>query len=69
MAEFTGIAIQTVAQGEDVAFTETQASATKCIVHRQGSSIVKLRGLTNQCRARFFGILFREHSNSYRWHS
>lgn len=25
MAEFTGIAIQTVAQGEDVAFTETQA--------------------------------------------
>ena len=53
MAEFTGIAIQTVAQGEDVAFTETQASATKCIVHRQGSGIVKLRGLTNQCRARF----------------
>lgn len=53
MAEFTGIAIQTVAQGEDVAFTETQASATKCIVHRQESSIVKLRGLTNQCRARF----------------
>lgn len=44
MAEFTGIAIQTVAQGEDVAFTETQASATKCIVHRQGSGIVKLRG-------------------------
>lgn len=53
MAEFTGIAIQTVAQGEDVAFTETTASATKCIVHRQGSGIVKLRGLTNQCRARF----------------
>ena len=53
MAEFTGIAIQTVAQGEDVAFTETPARATKCIVHRQGSGIVKLRGLTNQCRARF----------------
>ena len=53
MAEFTGIAIQTVAQGEDVAFTETPESATKCIVHRQGSGIVKLRGLTNQCRARF----------------
>lgn len=68
MAEFTGIAIQTVAQGEDVAFTETPVCATKCIVHRQGSGIVKLRGLTNQCRARF-GILFREHSNSYRWHS
>ena len=47
MAEFTGIAIQTVAQGEDVAFTETPVCATKCIVHRQ------VRGLTNQCRARF----------------
>lgn len=53
MAEFTGIAIQTVAQGEDVAFTETPVCATKCFVHRQGSGIVKLRGLTNQCRARF----------------
>ena len=53
MAEFTGIALQTVAQGEDVAFTETPVCATKCIVHRQGSGIVKLRGLTNQCRARF----------------
>lgn len=53
MAEFTGIAIQTVAQGEDVAFTETPVCVTKCILHRQGSGIVKLRGLTNQCRARF----------------
>ena len=53
MAEFTGIALQTVAQGEDVALTETPVCATKCIVHRQGSGIVKLRGLTNQCRARF----------------
>lgn len=53
MAEFTGIAIQTVAQGEDVSFTETPVCATKCILHRQGSGIVKLRGLTNQCRARF----------------
>lgn len=53
MAEFTGIALQTVAQGEDVALTETPVCATKCILHRQGSGIVKLRGLTNQCRARF----------------
>lgn len=53
MAEFTGIALQTVAAGEDVAFTETPVSGSKCIVHRQGSGIVKLRGITNQCRARF----------------
>ena len=53
MAEFTGIALQTVAAGEDVAFTETPVCGSKCIVHRQGSGIVKLRGITNQCRARF----------------
>lgn len=29
MAEFTGIAIQTVAQGEDVAFTETPGKRNK----------------------------------------
>lgn len=40
MAEFTGIALQTVAQGEDVALTETPVCATKCIVHRQGSGIL-----------------------------
>lgn len=51
--EITGIALQTVAAGEDVAFTETPVSGTKCIVHRQGSGIIKLRGITNQCKARF----------------
>lgn len=51
--EVTGIALQTVAAGEDVAFTETAVNGTKCIVHRQGSGIIKLRGITNQCKARF----------------
>lgn len=49
--EITGIALQTVAAGEDVAFTETPVCGTKCIVHRQGSGIIKLRGITNQCKA------------------
>lgn len=53
MAEFTGITLQKVAAGEDVALTETPVGGSKCIVHRQGSGIVKLRGITNQCRARF----------------
>lgn len=53
MAEFTGIALQTVLQGEDVALTETPVKGSNCIVHRQGSGIVKLRGITNQCRARY----------------
>ena len=51
--EITGIALQTVVAGEDVAFTETPVCGSKCIVHRQGSGIIKLRGITNQCKARF----------------
>lgn len=53
MSEFTANALQTVLQGEDVAFTDTPVCGTKCIVHRQGSGVVKLRGITNQCKARF----------------
>ena len=53
MAEYTAISLQSVAQGEDVVFTETVANGSNCIVHRNGSGIVKLRGITNQCRARF----------------
>lgn len=53
MSEFTANALQTVLQGEDVALTETPVCGTKCIVHRQGSGVVKLRGITNQCKARF----------------
>jgi len=54
MAEFTGINLQLVAAGQNVVFTETPVCPTKCITHREGSGIVRLRGLTrNQCRARF----------------
>lgn len=53
MAEFTAISLQTVSQGEDVAFTETAVIGSACIVHREGAGIVKLRGMTNQCKARF----------------
>ena len=53
MSEFTANVLQTVPQGEDVAFTESPVCGTKCIVHRQGSGVVKLRGITNQCKARF----------------
>lgn len=51
--EITAISLQTVEAGQDVAFTETAVSGTNCIVHRQGSGIIKLRGITNQCRARY----------------
>lgn len=53
MAEFTNISLVSVLQGEDVPLTETPVKGTNCIVHRQGSGIVKLRGITNQCRARY----------------
>lgn len=54
MAEFTNAALQTVANGQNVVFTETPVSPSRCIVHRDGSGVVTLRGLTNcQSRARF----------------
>lgn len=51
--EITANALQTVEQGADISFTETPVCGSNCIVHRQGSGIAKLRGITNQCRARF----------------
>lgn len=53
MAEYTAVALQTVAAGADVALTETAVNGSNCITHREESGIVKLRGITNQCRARF----------------
>lgn len=53
MAEYTAVALQSVAAGADVALTETSVNGSNCITHREGSGIVKLRGITNQCRARF----------------
>lgn len=54
MAEFTSVTTQTVAVGQNLPLTETAAKAPACIVHRAGSGLVTLRGLTSgQCRARF----------------
>ncbi len=53
MAEFTASALQTVASGMNVLFTETPVCGNSCIVHREGSGIVTLRGVTNQCKARY----------------
>lgn len=51
--EITAIALQEIASGEGIAFTETAVNGSNCIVHREGSGITKIRGLTNQCCARF----------------
>lgn len=54
MAEFTNVAVQTVAANGNVVFSNTAVKGSNCIQHREGSGIITLRGLTNQCKARFF---------------
>lgn len=53
MAEFTNSTTALVAAGQNVPLTETAVAGNCCIVHREGAGIVTLRGLTNQCRARY----------------
>lgn len=51
--ELTANAIQTVAANANVLFTDTVIGGNCSILHRDGSGLVTLRGLTDQCRARF----------------
>lgn len=51
--ELTANALQTVALNQNVLFTDTVVCGNCSIVHRDGSGLVTLRGITKQCRARF----------------
>lgn len=51
--EITANALQTVNAGSNVEFTNTAVAGGCAIIHREGSGLVTLRGLTNQARARF----------------
>lgn len=52
--EITANAIQTVQPASNVLFTETAVEGSASIIHREGSGLVILRGLTTtQDRARF----------------
>lgn len=52
--EITANAIQSVTANNNVIFTDTLVPGNPAIAHREGSGLVKLRGLTScQCRARF----------------
>jgi len=51
--EITANALQTVEANQNVIFTETAVCGSCSIIHREGSGLVTLRGITNQCRARF----------------
>lgn len=54
MAEYTANAVQLVEQNQSVLFTDTAVSGNNSIMHREGSGLVTLRGITTtQCRARF----------------
>jgi hypothetical protein len=51
--EIINNAIQTVAPDQNVIFTDTVVKGNCSIVHREGSGLVTLRGITDQCRARY----------------
>ena len=51
--ELTANALQTVEANQNVLFTNTVVCGNCSILHRDGSGLVTLRGITNQCRARF----------------
>lgn len=51
--EIIANALQTVAANQNVYFTDTVTCGNCAITHRDDSGLVNLRGLTNQCRARF----------------
>ena len=53
MAEYTANAIQTVAVNQDILFTDDPVRGSNSIMHREGSGLVTLRGITCQCKARF----------------
>lgn len=53
MAEFSNSSIVLVSAGQNVPLTETAVNSKLCIVHREGAGIATLRGLTQQCKARF----------------
>lgn len=51
--EITANALQTVPTNQNVLFTDTVTCGSCSINHREGSGLINLRGITNQCRARF----------------
>ena len=54
MAEYTAISRQTVPAGQNVSFTESPVPCNKgYVIHREGSGVFTLRGITNQRCARY----------------
>ena len=51
--EIISNALQVVNPNQSVYFTDTVVCGGTSITHRDGSGLISLRGLTNQCRARY----------------
>lgn len=51
--EIIANAVQTVGANQNVYFTDTVVCGNQCITHRDDSGLVAIRGLTDQCRARY----------------
>lgn len=51
--ELISNAIQEVAANQNVLFTDTVVKGNCSIVHREGSGLITVRGITDQCRARY----------------
>lgn len=56
MAEFSNTFVQQIAANANAVFTETPVAPKGCVIHREGSGIITLRGNTNQCSARYLVI-------------
>ena len=56
MAEFANTFVQQIAANANAVFTETPVAPKSCIVHREGSGVITLRGNTNQCYARYLVV-------------
>ena len=53
MAKFTALALQEVAENENVQFTDDSMCGGMGVIHRNGAGQVTLRGSSTQCRARY----------------
>lgn len=51
--EIIANAVQTVLANQNVYFSDTVTCGNCAITHRPGSGLVTIRGLTDQCRARY----------------
>ena len=51
--EIIANAVQTVAANQNVYFTDVVACGNCAITHRDDSGLITLRGITDQCRARY----------------